>query len=199
VFDGHVVSIYRWDPAEGLVSLGPVLQGFPAGGPNFLFVDRVDNLFYLGIASDNWGWGQLLCARDYVLFPGCTKGSLDVSAFTPAGMFPYPMHDASQNKLVRDSEGTWYLLVFRSEPDDDQNGTDYVDVYGVTFAPFCITPMLFSTHVSFNPGNTGFANTGTHHVEPSGRLLISSSYRWAEDEGPGSSSFVSRIDECPSS
>jgi hypothetical protein len=36
-------------------------------------------------------------------------------------------------------------------------------------------------------------------VERSGRLLLSSSYRWAEDEGPGTSSYVSRVDECPSS
>jgi hypothetical protein len=48
-------------------------------------------------------------------------------------------------------------------------------------------------------GPTGFTNTGTHHVEPSGRLLLSSSYRWAKEEGPGSSSYVSRVDECPSS
>ncbi len=52
----------------------------------------------------------------------------------------------------------------------DEHSADYVDVYGA----------------------------GTHYVEPSGRLLISSSYRWSEDEGPGSSSYVSRVDECPS-
>ena len=39
---------------------------------------------------------------------------------------------------------------------------------------------------------------GTHHVEPSGRLLLGSSYRWAKDEGPGDSGYVSRVDECPS-
>ena len=31
------------------------------------------------------------------------------------------------------------------------------------------------------------------------RLLLSSSYRWARDEGPGDSDYVSRVDECPSS
>jgi hypothetical protein len=195
-YDSHLVTCFRWNPAEGLASLGPVIQGFPTGGPNFLFIDRIDNLYYLGIASSNWGWGQLLCARDGDLFPGCTQGTLDVSAFTPVGMFPFPLRDASQNKLIRDSDGEWYLLGFRSDASDDPHGTDYVDVYGVTFAPFCITPLLFSVHVSFKPGDTGFASTGTHHVEPSGRLLISSSYRWAEDEGPGNSSFVSRVDEC---
>ena len=38
-----------------------------------------------------------------------------------------------------------------------------------------------------------------HSVEASGRLLVASSYRWAKDEGPGGSSFVSRVDELPSS
>jgi hypothetical protein len=28
-----------------------------------VFLDRVDNTFYLGIASSRWGWGQLLAAR----------------------------------------------------------------------------------------------------------------------------------------
>jgi hypothetical protein len=113
-------------------------------------------------------------------------------------MFPLPVREASQVKLVRDSEGRWYLFGFRSDPSDDPHGTDHVDVYGVTFNLFAITPLLYSVHITFKPGDTGLASTGTHHVEPSGRLLISSSYRWAEDEGPGDSSYVSRVDECPS-
>ena len=113
-------------------------------------------------------------------------------------MFPFPVRDASQVKLVRDSEGRWYLLGFRSDPSDDPRGTDYADVYGVRFNPFAITPLLYSVHVTFTPGDTAFASTGTHHVEPSGRLLISSSHRWAEDEGRGDSSYVSRVHECPS-
>jgi hypothetical protein len=198
-YDRHVVTCYRWDPHAGLVVLGSVAQGFPAGGPNFVFLDRVDDVFYLGIASGNWGWGQLLAARDDELFPKCVQGSLDLSAFRPQGMFPFPVRGASQVKLVRDGEEAWYLLGFRSDPDDDPNGTDYVDVYGVAFHPFGITPLLYSIHVFFNPGDTGFASTGTHHVEQSGRLLLSSSYRWAKDEGPDDSSYVSRVDECPSS
>jgi hypothetical protein len=198
-FDRHVVTCYRWDPAAGLALNGDVPQGFPAEGPNFLFLDRVDDIFYLGIASDHWGWGQLLAARDRDLFPKCARGTLDVAAFRPEGMFPFPVRGASQVKLVRDGEGAWYLLGFRSDPGDDPHGTDFVDVYGVRFHPFAITPLLYSVHVTFRPGDTGFASTGTHHVEPSGRLLLSSSYRWAKDEGPGDSSYVSRVDECPSS
>ena len=53
----------------------------------------------------------------------------------------------------------------------------------------------FSQHIFLRPGDTSFASTGTHYVEPAGRLLVSSSYRWAEDEGPGSSGYVSRVDE----
>jgi len=157
--------------------LGDVPQGFPAGGPNFLFLDRVGDIFYLGIASDHWGWGQLLAARDCDLFPKCAQGWLDLAAFRPAGMFPFPVRDASQVKLARDGEGAWYLLGFRSDPNDDPHGTDFADVYGVRFNPFAITPLLYSVHVTFKPGDTGFASTGTHHVEPSGRLLLSSSYR----------------------
>jgi hypothetical protein len=58
--------------------------------------------------------------------------------------------------------------------------------------------LVLVAQVVFRPGDTGFVSTGTHYVEQSGRLLLSSSYRWAEDEGPGSSSYVSRVDECPS-
>jgi hypothetical protein len=159
----------------------------------------VGDSFYLGIASEHWGWGQLLAARDCDLFPKCAQGSLDLAAFRPEGMFPFPVLGASQIKLVRDSEGEWHLLGFRGDPDGDPNGTDFADVYGVRFHPFAITPLLFSVHIIFRPGDTSFTSTGTHHVDPSGRLLLSSSYRWAEDAGPGDSSYVSRVDECPSS
>jgi hypothetical protein len=129
-------------------------------------------------------------------------GFMNVSAFrpvTPESLFPFPVIDgASQNKLIRDATGTWYLLGFRSKPPDDPNGTDYVDVYRVEFSPFVISYRLFKVHISFRAGDTGFASTGTHYVEKSGRLLVSSSYRWAKDEGPGNSGFVSRVDECPS-
>src|SRR5690348_14628415 len=66
-------------------------RGFPTRDPNFLFLDRVEDIFYLGIASDHWGWGQLLGARERDLFPTCAQGSLDLAAFTPVGMFPFPV------------------------------------------------------------------------------------------------------------
>jgi hypothetical protein len=115
-------------------------------------------------------------------------------------MFPFPVPaGTTQTKLVRDATGEWYLLGYRGDPADDTGATDYVDVYGVTFEPFSISYRQSSVHITFKPGATSFANTGTHHVERSGRLLLSSSYRWARDEGPGDSDYVSRVDECPSS
>jgi hypothetical protein len=199
---GHRLSVYRWALGQDLVLHGQIRQGFPAGGPNFVFIDRVAHDYYLGIASSNWGWGKLFVALDRDLFPKCEQGALDVDAFravTPESWFPFPVTGgASQCKLVRDSTGQWYLLGFRSDPADDPNGTDYVDVYEVTWSPFRISYRLGSVHISFKAGDTGFASTGTHYVEPSGRLLVSSSYRWAEDQGPGNSGFVSRVDECPS-
>jgi hypothetical protein len=79
--------VYRWEPFQDLVVQGRIFQGFPAvvpdqallgppgkvigstGGPNFVFGDRAGDFYYLGIASDHWGWGQLLRARDTELFP----------------------------------------------------------------------------------------------------------------------------------
>lgn len=202
-FDNRWVSVYRWDPSEGLALQGRVSQGFPADGPNLLFLDRVGHRYYLGVASTHWGWGALLSAEQTDLFPNCTRGAMDVSAFRPTAeqsMFPFPLTDApSQCKLIRDAADDWYLMAYRSDPEGDEHGEDLVDVYGVTFEPFSISYRLFTVHITLRPGDTGFASTGTHHVERSGRLLVASSYRWSKDEGPGESSYVSRVDECPSS
>jgi hypothetical protein len=200
-YDNRRLTVYRWQPGHDLVVQGHLFAGFPSGGPQFVFVDRVDDHFYLGVASEHWGWGQLFRARDERLFSKCARGSLTVSAFKPHGMFPFPpMGGPSQTKLVRDAGGNWFLLAFISEPNDDQNGTDYIDLYGVRFDPFAISYRLSRTHISFAAGDTGFANTGTHYVEPSGRLLISSSYRWDEMLGfpPPPPYFACRVDELPS-
>jgi hypothetical protein len=169
-----------------------------------VFLDKVDETYFLGIAfaDKTAGSVRLFSAKPGALFPGCLPGQMNVSAFqpvSPESLFPFPVSpEAQQAKLVRDSSGKWFLLGFRSERPDDPGGTDFVDVHSVEFSPFSISDRLFSVHISFKPGDTGFASTGTHYVEKSGRLLISSSYRWSEDEGPGSSSYVSRVDECPS-
>ena len=100
-FDKHRLTIYRWEPRRDLTVQGRILQGFPAGGPNFVFIDKIGDHYYLGIASSNWGWGKLFSARDCDLFPKCEKGSLDVAAFEPVApecLFPFPVTGASQNK-----------------------------------------------------------------------------------------------------
>jgi hypothetical protein len=91
-------------------------------------------------------------------------------------LFPFRPAAGPQVKLIREATGQWYLLAFRSDPYDDPNGTDYVDVYTIAFEPFSISPRLLSVHIYFHAGNTGSANTGAHYVECSGRLLISSSH-----------------------
>jgi hypothetical protein len=203
-YDEFRVNIYRWEPSTNFALLGDITQRFRQFGPAFVFLDKVGNFYYLGIATNHDPQQVRICsAHAHELFPKCEKGSLNVSAFqplAPQSMFPFPVSGGpSQVKLIRDSTGHWYLLAFVSEPNDDPNGDDYIDVYPVTFSPFSIAPRLSHTHIFFPSGDTGFASTGTHYVEKSGRLLVSSSYRWSNDEGPGSSSYVSRVDECPSS
>jgi hypothetical protein len=201
-YDLHRVAVYRWNPAAGLVDEGWLFAGFPGGGPQFVFVDRVGDDVFLGTASEHWGWGQLFRAPAERLFGKCAEGSLLVSAFRPAGMFPFaPRGGPCQTKLVRDGNGEWFLLAYRSEDNDDQYGRDYVDVFGVRFDPFVISYRLRKpVHVYLAAGETGFANTGTHHVDASGRLLVSSSYRWDRpryaDDPPY---WVCRVDELPSS
>lgn len=141
---------------------------------------------------------RLFTADAAALFPGSVPGALDLSAFHPAGEFSFPVASrASQVHLVTDSTGQHFLLAYRASK-DDETGDDFVDVHPVSFEPFTVSPAIASVHIFLRPGKTSFANTGTHYVDRKGRLLISSSYRWAEDEGPGDSGFVSRVDECPS-
>jgi hypothetical protein len=200
-YDNHRVTVYRWEPRHDLVVQGRLFAGFSTGGPQFLFLDRVGDDYYLGIASEHWGWGQLFRAPAERLFAKCAKGSISVAAFQPEGMFPFRViGGACQTKLIRDVNGDWFLLGYRSQPSDDPNGTDHVDVFGVQFDPFVISYRLASIDISFRAGDTGFANTGTHYVEESGRLLVSSSYRWDRLLDPVQPPWlVCRVDELPSS
>ena len=154
----------------------------------------------VGLRHGRADWGKLFYVMAADLFPKCAQGSMVVDAFqpvTPESIFPFPVIDgACQWKLVRDSTGAWFLVAYHSEPSDDPNGTDYVDLCEVAWEPFTISWRRRKAHVSFRHRDTGFASTGTHYVEPSGRLLLSSSYRWARDEA-GHSSYASRVDEIP--
>lgn len=197
-YDQKRLMAYYWARGANLQPLGSLDPQLPGDHPKFVFLDLSDDTYYLAVHNDSWV--RLYTARAERLFPVYAAGHLDLTAFAPAGLFPMQnMQGACQVKLIRDSLGRWYLLGFRSDPSDDPNGTDYVDVYRIQFSPFAISPRLYSKHIAFPSGDTGFANTGTHYVEPTGRLLLSSSYRWSEDEGPGNSGYVSRVDECPSS
>jgi hypothetical protein len=208
-YNNHRLSVYRWKSGQDLVLQGQLFAGFPAvpsdpgsqGGPQFVFLDLVGDYYYLAVASEHWGWGQLFRASPDQLFPKCAEGSLSLDAFKPQEIFPFPViGGACQTKLVKDSNADWYVLGYRSDPSDDPNGTDYVDVFGVRFDPFVISYKLAQVHISFPAGDTGFASTGTHYVEKTGRLLISSSYRWAENlSSPPAQNFVCRVDELPSS
>jgi hypothetical protein len=205
-FTQHKLAIYSWKPHADFKWLGDIVHNFPnAGtrsGPNFVFIDNVAGTYFLGIANNHAQECKLFAAAAADLFPVNTEGGMNVDAFKPVdreAIFPFPIvGQPCQAKLIRNTADDWHLLAFRSDPDDDPHGTDYVDVYPIKFNPFKMGNRLSTIHISFKPGDTGFANTGTHHVEVSGRLLISSSYRWAEDQGPGSSGYVSRVDEIPS-
>ncbi len=199
------VAVYAWAAGEDVSFVGSIQPDFSDDGPQWVFIDRVDDLYFLGIATN--GQGRLFTAAPFKLFPDCRVGGLDIDAFLPAtpdSSFVMPAMDgASQVKLVRDSTNSWFLLGFRSEPDDDPNGDDYIDVYPVQFPPtfetFAIQPRLESSrHVVLKPGDTGFASTGTHFVDDAGTLLVASSFRWSEEIGPGDSGYVSRVDEIPS-
>ena len=197
------VAVYAWAPEQDLTPIGSISAGFPQNDrPSYVFVDRDGETVFLGVGwGDGQGRGFRAAARK--LFPTCRVGEMDLAAFEaikPDGSFVMPdMNGASQVKLVRDSFGSWFLLGFRSDADDDPHGTDYVDVFDIAFEPtFAITAPPRTTHVFFKHGDTGFASTGTHHVDRDGRLLLSSSYRWSEGGGPGGSGYVSRVDECAS-
>ncbi|HEY7323919.1 MAG TPA: hypothetical protein VH520_03750 [Streptosporangiaceae bacterium] len=196
------ISVWAWAPETNLRQLGAIDQGFPQNQrPSFVFVDRDGDTVFLGVGWDN-GEGRGFRAAARKLFPTCRVGEIDLLAFEPIepdGFFAMPdMNGASQVKLVRDTTGSWSLLGFRSHADDDPHGDDFIDVYDIDLPAFAISAQPQSTHVFLPGGDTGFASTGTCHVEESGRLLVSSSYRWSKDELPHGAEYVSRVDELPS-
>lgn len=201
------VVIYRWTSGQPLQEhdvVIPPADDLAGSGPNFVFVDRVDDRYCLGIASNNWQTCFVYRAQAAQLFPSSSAGALDAQAFfldPIAARVPFLVTGSPcQAKLVRDVSGAWFLLAFRCSDPGSETDEDWIDAYPVSVNPqlsLASAPAV-RVHIAFNPGRTSFASTGTCYVEPAGRLLVSSSYRWAADEGPGDSSFVSRVDECPS-
>jgi hypothetical protein len=215
-YDLRCISVYFWQPGHKLVPIGQLTSRLDlngANGPNFLFVDRQDDYYYLGGASSHWGRGTLYKAKASDLFPNCQLGGMNVDAFQLAlpsdlvnepddSHFPFPITAAEgpcQVKLVRDSYGLWFLLSFRAVPPTKEPGDDYIDVYTVTMMPFSIGCKPLATfHIDFPPTGTGFASTGTHYVDKKGRFMVSSSFRWSQNLFPGGVGYVSRVDELPS-
>jgi hypothetical protein len=196
------IAVWAWAAEQDLQLLGSINESFPLNQrPSFVFVDRDADTVFLGVGWDD-GQGRGFRAAARKLFPTCRVGEMDLLAFEPIkpdGAFAMPdLNGASQVKLVRDTTGSWFLLGFRSHEDDDPHGDDYIDVYDVNLATFTISPQPRSTHMFLLSGDTGFASTGTCYVDRDGRLLVSSSYRWSENELPDGVGYVSRVDELPS-
>jgi hypothetical protein len=215
VYDGNCVAVFSWAKGGPVTKIGAIEFGpFPPdvaslNGPDFVFLERIGDYYYLGMAGGSLG--QLFRAKTEALFPTRAIGGMNVGAFQPVpaydlaspapplsipGLFEFPIDtDASQVKLVRDSQGEIFLLGFRSNPPDTTDATDYIDAYPVSSSPFQIGALLSTTHVTFPAGDTSFASTGTHLVDAAGRIMVSCSYRWAKDDLSGGAGYVTRVDE----
>ena len=213
------LGVYRWSAREPFQPLGTLdidpsgLNGL-SGPPNYVFLDRFDDTYILGVVpmynSENGEIGHvdLFTATADELFPEPGPGFMRLHAFqrVPPDRIDFPVDShACQVHAVKDVSGKHFVLAFRSEPPDKEQAVDFVDVHDLTFDQMKTPPLEITgritdepIHVTFRPSDTSFASTGTAYVEASGRLLLATSYRWSEDQGPGSSSYVSRVDECPS-
>lgn len=202
-FDAKTVAVYYWKAGDDLQLLGELHPGLAK--PSHIMVDRVRDYYYL-VVLDNTPpdpksmtrLGTAFRAYYTDLFPSGTEGSMKVSAFEVLPYFTFAVDLGSQAQLVRDSTNTPYVVTYNS-PDDDQFGDDFVHVYDMTFDE-ANAVVTFGSEQPWSPihfflpeGGTGFANTGTHYVNANGRLLISSSERWAQKEGD---LWLSRVDEC---
>lgn len=211
----HRLVVYHFKPGQKLRMVGSINHDGP--GPTFVFVDKVDDDQYVlglgyqhefthpGGRSEHRILGTVYAAHARDLFPTCREGEMVVAAFKPVSHpsrgsdINVPMYEnTSQVKLVRDTTSQWYLLAFRGDT-DDEDATDYVHAFRVTsFAPFRVDEAnVISRHVTLQPGATSFTSTGNAHVEPSGRLLLFSSSRWAheDDEAEPGHGYISAVDE----
>lgn len=201
-FDAQVVTVYYWQPGSDLQSLGDLHPGLAK--PSHTLIDRIGDYYYLVVMDDTPGQdgvtrlGTAFRAYYTDLFPSGTPGSMNISAFEVLPYFSFTFDVGSQAQLVRDSTGTWYMVVYIS-PDDDEFGDDFVRVYNIRFDD-PNTVVSFGDELPWSPihfflpeGGTGFANNGTHYINLNGRMLISSSERWPQLEND---LWLSRVDEC---
>jgi hypothetical protein len=212
------LGVYRWSAGEPFQPLGTFdidpfdLNGL-SGPPNYVFLDRFDDTYILGVVpmydseAGEVGQVDLFTATADELFPEPRPGLMKLHAFqrVPADRINFPVDShACQVHAVRDVSGKDFVLAFHSEPPDKEDADNFVDVHRITFDQTKTPPHLeISKRITEEPiqvnfrAGTSFASTGTAYVEASGRLLLATSYRWSKDEGPGHN-YVSRVDECPS-
>lgn len=194
-YDGQKVTVYYWEPGSDLQAIGDIYAGLTK--PSHVLIDKVkDDYYYLVVLDNTFKNGSPYRAHAADLFPSSAKGGMNVSAFQALPYFKFTGDLGSQAQLIRDSAGTWFVLVYNS-PDDSGFGNDYVHIRNIQFDD--VVTLAFETanpiSFSFPAGGTSFTNTGTHYVDKNGRAIISSSERWAQDEG-NPYGWESRVDEC---
>lgn len=212
----HKITVYYWEPGSNFQTVADIDTGLLK--PSHVLIDRVDHYYYLIVFDNTCHVGQPYRAYYTDLFPSGTKGSMNVAAFQALPyQITYNGDLGSQAKLVRDSNNNWYVLVYTATPDPDVGctgcGDDYIFVRDINFkndpitlsdGPAHLPPQAGDTgyvHIILPAGETGFINTGTHYVNKNGRLIISSSERWAHDYSDllgDQVSYASRVDECVS-
>ncbi len=196
-YDAQKVTVYFWEPGSNLQPIGDVAAGLTK--PSHVLIDRVGDDYYLVVLDNTFKNGSPYRAHVTDLFPSDVKGAMNVSAFQPLPYFTFTGDLGSQAQLVRvaaNTTTTWNVLVYNS-PDDDGFGNDYVHVWSIDFGDTVTLRSETSvpTAFFFPAGGTSFTNSGTHYVDRNGRILISSSERWAQDEGEPFG-WESRVDEC---
>jgi hypothetical protein len=198
-YDAQKVTVYYWKPGSDLQPIGDIFAGLTK--PSHVVIDKVGDDYYLVVFDNTYKNGSPYRAFSADLFPSGTPGTMNVSAFQVLPYFTFKGDLGSQAQLIQDSTQsdsslTRYLIVYNS-PDDSGFGDDYVHIRSIQLGDQVTLPQetLSPIHFFFPEGGTSFTNTGTHWVDHSGRLLISSSERWAQDEGVPFG-WESRVDEC---
>lgn len=201
-FEDKAVVVYRWigEPAS-LTYVGALkLPKDVPGGPQFVFLDNISDHYVLGVTSGQLCW--TFTAPQEQLFPSDAPGTIALESFgTAQGPTPFHVHPhTSQVKLVRDANAVWFLLVFWGDKKGKTNSADHVSAHPISLDDKKVVTVgseWKKVHLLFPGGDTSFVSTGTHLVERSGRLLVSTTYRWSKNEG-GDAGYVSRLDELAS-
>jgi hypothetical protein len=131
VGDTGWLGVYRWSAGEDFESWGTFGPDQLGGTPNFVFLDRFDDTYVLGVVpkyDPDKGRVDMFTADAHELFPQPVPGFMNLSAFQLASpdqpiAFPADNH-ACQVHIVIDVTGQHFLLAFRSDPPDKENADD---------------------------------------------------------------------------